>query len=386
MNTITFLSFVGIIAFVSSPSASGLSIKREYCAPGRELAGFGTTAQQPPPSAIGSGDGNLEDIFNAAARYWENVIKDDGRTIYVTYGWHRLEAPDLAATVTRSSNGVIDSITTGFDNTSRCPYFFDPTPDTSFEYTNFDSSDANFATTTGTEVRINSGRVYRKIEALRDQSYDLLTVAIHELGHALGMDYYGSNTLEIKSPRPSAGTLVPLIVGEDREPHLSLRSSVMWRSSIRDVRTLPSVIDILAVAQVGDFRELNLLTNLKVYQPSRWEAKVVFHFDDRGNVFIDFAGFNDSDVVIRKDFSTSVYLDADKAAIEDKVRLRSMTPLKSWRQTADVWPRRDFSRKRQLLGKIGSGQHVLSLVLDAKDEVIESRGKDNIVHVPFEVP
>jgi hypothetical protein len=206
------------------------------------------------------GGGNLEDIFNAAAASWERAFADVSEPwdVNITYGWAD-KATSLAACDLISQGGSPWRITNAhieFNNSGFYEFFADPTPTDNSEYTTFTSVNQDL----GGGV-INVGRTFSNPTYDAIGNYDLLEVATHEIGHALGfhndnmefMDQIPGTQLTITPPLPYAGTEIPVRFG-----HIETQSALMFTTNNPGERRLISAEDILAIAQLSSFSNPNL--------------------------------------------------------------------------------------------------------------------------------
>jgi len=109
-----------------------------------------------------------------------------------------------------------------------------------------------------------------------------LSVAIHEIGHSLGLS--GANTayqaetcpdndVDVTGPRPFAGTAIPVNnTCPGFNAHLSsatFANALMVPAIGSGTRRTPSAVDILADAQISQFTSINLDPAL-VPEPGTW--------------------------------------------------------------------------------------------------------------------
>lgn len=249
--------WIGGVCALATPSAMALTIIRQHIPPGEpfEFDGLQVKAGPAPTNTIG--EGNLVEVFHAAADIWEQAIKDD-HTLTIQFGWSPLPLGGGVHYV-RSQSGLPNRVTGAivyFDNNGSTLWFLDSTPHEHSEYPTLVE-----CYTDTKEGRINSGHVLSGgIGSPR--ALDLLTIAKHEIGHAIGFSTWNAQWIwknaaqgiRLTTPRPFSEFIVPI----DTEGHLRLHGALMDHSLLPGQRKLISVIDVLVIAEMGEFSDLKL--------------------------------------------------------------------------------------------------------------------------------
>jgi len=217
----------------------------------------------PPPNLAGGG--NLADVFNAAVRRWEAAYPEPF-TITLYFGWETLG--DAGNHILLEQGGVPSRELVGtilFDNSGAVSFYMDPTPDADEEYSCLvrDSVDLGGGA-------VNAARLLTQPTGDAVDRYDLLSAAMHEIGHALGLsnrniaftDEILDGTIRVAAELPYQGTVVPLSsnysgitshLDPERLPYGSVMSGLN-----ENERRLPSAVDILVNAQISRFAQVRL--------------------------------------------------------------------------------------------------------------------------------
>ena len=274
MNTkarqmVRFGLLAGFLALASQPASAALKIIPVF------IGG------DPPPATNVIGGGNLQEIFQVAAESWERVFKRGGGnwTVTIYYGWTN-GLPIEFATTTENGLYAQEKLIAEGGNPVRMTHslvyfnnappldstfqnlFMDPTPRDNRKYLRY--------TTERQEVdvappqhsvdvapqQLNIGRVLSENPGT-ENSLDVLSLCLHEIGHSLGLDsaYSGfraqfTGLVRVTAPRPYVGMFIAINNG----PHTWFDSSLMVQfQTVAGLRPLISAADALLIAQLNSF-------------------------------------------------------------------------------------------------------------------------------------
>jgi hypothetical protein len=204
-------------------------------------------------SAVGGG--NLGSIFNAAADAWEALIQDT-HALTITYSWAALGGGTLGVHNLVAQGGAPNRETSAnirFDNDGSSVFFMDGNTADNSEYATFTASSADLG-----GGAMTTGRVYTGASGFALGAIDLYSVALHEIGHALGLS--SANTAFVTENGDGdvdvlgvsfAGATLPTVSGA----HLNISSSLMFPSFGPGQRKLITEADLWANCSISQFTQ-----------------------------------------------------------------------------------------------------------------------------------
>ncbi len=248
-----------VMLALPAPSQAGLKI---ILSPG------GGTGGTPPANLAGGG--NLMAIVQQAAAYWEQIYSDPQQewTVQLEYRWglDQVSVDNLSGQFTLfTAGGNPNRILSGriaFDNSGATPWFADPNPASNSAYADIKPS-ANFyccvPSAPGGKVYVNNGIWFQHpVNSDALDRVDLLTVAMHEIGHGLGLlqappEYTSPFQFEITTAvSPRYAGLEIFLDSLGIFEHLPSPSLMMPRIQ-PGIRQFPAALDIMVIAQLSEY-------------------------------------------------------------------------------------------------------------------------------------
>jgi len=272
-RTIALLIAVAFAALLAAttPSFAGLKITRT------PIVGPGTD----PPANL-SGGGNIDDIFNQAADYWEKIYSDPNQTwnVELQYRWgfansgevtdNNLSAQFRLTAAGGEPRRILSGIVS-FDNSGGTLWFADPDPSSNSAYADVAPAGSLYSVPSNPDgIFLNNGIWFvnpTNPDAVDHR--DLLTIAMHEIGHGLGMlqdppEFSGPFDFEITSAvSPHYAGLHVFLDSLGIFEHLPPPCLMMPRNEA-NIRQFPSTLDIMSMAQISEYNNPNWFPSLEL--------------------------------------------------------------------------------------------------------------------------
>lgn len=245
------LLVVALVSLFGEQRASSLTINLIF------------TGGTPPTNIIGN-HWDITNVFRAGADFWELAIRDN-HVVTIEYGWESVGG-GIHYLITQGgmpNREIRGRISINNDNDlNHLNWYIDPTPYSCSEATNYVTSTVNLGF-----GPINAGRNY--LYPATTQHIDLLTVVTHEQGHALGMSYVNFSFIDECADGdidvtggPYPWIVIPMqrtLFTDQVISHIDyIGDCLMSGSFYPGSRMMPTSIDIIALAQLSGFTQLNL--------------------------------------------------------------------------------------------------------------------------------
>lgn len=245
----------------TAPSQAGLVIHRTF---------IGGT----PPADI-AGGGDLVTIFNEAADLWEKIFSDPNQqwTLDLRFGWDALSPPAVGLhakckdpTAGGNPKRVL-SATIVFNNAEYTSWFADPNPGNNSAFADVRPDGGEYSLPSNPDgVFLNYAiRFLNPVNGDAVDRIDLFTLAMHEIGHSLGMTVWPP-VYEFGFPIHITSDVSPRYAGMEVygfQDHIH-PLALMGPYFDPGVRRYPSTLDILAIAALAHYENPNWFPSLEL--------------------------------------------------------------------------------------------------------------------------
>jgi autotransporter-associated beta strand protein len=228
---------------------------------------FGTFDTAGPAASL-FGGGSPQTVIEAAGAYWENAFAASTRNVSTTLNivWGPRDGAALATGGPSWSNNPPNYSLVGgtitFDSDGSSVFYVDPNPYNNSEYSTFTAPTQNLGG--GAAMIVGRNYTVGNSSAVTN-NFDLLSIAVHEIGHTLGIidsyprydnarlaDSDGAD-LDLTTPRQFPGAQIPVA-----NSHLNISTANLSPSIASNSRKLLSEADILLVGETEAFDNINL--------------------------------------------------------------------------------------------------------------------------------
>lgn len=239
------LVFIMLLAAVYGRA---ISLTGTYVQPGGDI--YGVTSMGAPSTVAGGGD--LKTIFDTAANAWNSKIGDNW-SLNIKYGWSNTIGNAVAQYYAWwMPFGDQRHFQARILFNPNYSFYADATPGSHSEYQSYSESSRNYGS-----GEMNIGRNFSNATGEAAGRFDLLTLATHEIGHALSIgvgprwtNEIADGNITLTAPRYYAGSIIPI---DATEGHLAEQTSLMWYGLAPGERKLISELDLDTGMQVSGF-------------------------------------------------------------------------------------------------------------------------------------
>jgi len=233
----------------------------------------------------------MKSNFNAAVDLWETALPTNNINLKIpvklSTNFSEFESGLTTYEKKDNTSGFITEALIEFNNFDQ--WFFDPTPN---ENSEFDMKSSELNTNSATTDKVNSGRFGDAILDAAKNVWDFLSVAVHEIGHALGIGFNASDPAEyvlyeneVTNDDINIDPIFAMLFPNNQLPVLDIPvagshfdgsgpNNIFDNTLLADpgfqrgMRSNPSDLDILAVGSVYNLGENDIkLNQIPVLEP-----------------------------------------------------------------------------------------------------------------------